>query len=118
MLTAEKIPVAEKRLAWCAKTGSYKEAARTEGFIKGPIPLDWISRAANLSGKTLQVALVLWYLAGLKRSTTVSLGAKQLSMMGVSRDAKYEALRRLKEAGLVSVEQSSGRAPLISLLRK
>jgi len=38
-----------------------------EKFLKGPIPWDWISRAAKQPGKAVHVALVLWFLAGIKK---------------------------------------------------
>lgn len=85
-------------------------------FIKGPIPLDWIGRAACLPGKTLHVALALQYLAGLQKTHTVKLGAKALAVLGVARDAKYEALDRLQEAGLIAVERARGRAPVVTIL--
>jgi hypothetical protein len=69
-----------------------------------------------MPGKTLQVGLTLWYLAGLQKSRTVKLAAKHLTGMGVSRDAKYVALERLLTAGLISVEQSPGSAPTVTLL--
>lgn len=85
-------------------------------LIKGPIPLDWIGRAACLPGKTLHVALALQYLAGLQKTHTVKLGAKALVVMGVARDAKYEALDRLQEAGLITVERARGRIPVVTML--
>lgn len=85
-------------------------------FIKGPIPLDWIGRAACLPGKTLHVALALQYLAGLQKTHTVKLGAKALAILGVARDAKYDALDRLQEAGLITVERARGRIPVVTML--
>ena len=86
-------------------------------FICGPLPLGWINAAGTLPGKTLQVGLVLWYLSGLCKSRTVRLGSKQLMAMGVARDAKYEALARLRDAGLIEVDQKPGRVPTITLLQ-
>ena len=31
-----------------------------EKFLKGPIPWDWLTKAAQLPGHALHVALVLW----------------------------------------------------------
>ena len=106
----------ERRHAWSAATGSYAPAPeKSAGFIKGPLPLAWVQQAAGMPGKTLQVGLTLWYLSGLQKSPTVRLASKPLEAMGVSRDAKYEALERLAAAGLVSIAQSPGRAPLVTL---
>jgi hypothetical protein len=78
--------------------------------------LDWIGRAACLPGKTLHVALALQYLAGLQKTHTVKLGAKALAVLGVARDAKYDALDRLQEAGLITVVRTRGRAPVVTML--
>ena len=86
-----------------------------DGFIKGPIPLPWITKAACLPGKTLQVGIALWYLAGLTKNHVVRLSSKVPKQLGVSRNAKSEALRRLEAAGLVSIEQLPGRAPQVTL---
>ena len=116
-MTRQAKPVVERRHAWSAATGGYMPAPeKSAGFIKGPLPLGWIQQAAQMPGKTLQVGLTLWYLAGLQKSKTVKLASKPLAAMGVSRDAKYEALARLRLAGLIAVEQQPGSAPTVTLL--
>lgn len=115
--------IGERRLVWDRQRDAFVDApeaakAKTQaGFIKGPLPLEWMRAAARMPGRTLQVALVLWYLAGLKRSDTVRLSSEQLDAVGVSRDAKYDALQRLRAAGLVTVDQQPGRAPVVTLVR-
>ena len=34
-----------------------------ERFLKGPIPMDWLSAAARLPGKSLHVAIAIWLCA-------------------------------------------------------
>lgn len=109
----------ETRRTWNPATGDFGEhtpTGKTAPFLKGPIPLAWLNRAGQLPGKTLHVGVVLWYLGGLTKSATVRLGGKALTALGVSRDAKYDAVKRLREAGLISVEQRPGQAPLVTLL--
>ena len=90
---------------------------RVQGpFLKGPVPLDWIARAAALSGKSLHLGITLWYRAGLLGSMTVPLTNGDLAALGVARDAKYEGLERLRDAGLISVKQHRGRAPTVTIL--
>ncbi len=89
---------------------------RGKMFIKGPIPLGWITKAAGGGGKTLHVAIALWFLAGLKRSHTVALPQSKLRLFGVSRQASYRALCRLENAGLVSVARHPGRNPIVRIL--
>ncbi|WP_287985788.1 hypothetical protein [Diaphorobacter sp.] len=116
-MTPQATPVTERRHAWSTVAGGYNPAPeRSAGFIKGPLPLDWMQQVANMPGKTLQVGLTLWYLSGLQKSKTVKLATKQLAAMGVSRDAKYEALERLRSAGLIAVEQQPGSTPTVTLL--
>jgi hypothetical protein len=85
-------------------------------FLKGPVPLVWLQTAAALPGKTLHIAIVLWYRAGLTGSMTVKLGSQDLEAMGVARDAKYSGLDRLQAAGLISIDRQRGRAPVVTLL--
>jgi len=87
-----------------------------EKFLKGPVPLSWLSGAARLPGKALHVGVVLWFLAGLKNARTVSLPNGVLRLFGVDRSAKYRALGWLEQAGLVSVERHPGRNPAVTLL--
>ena len=93
----------EQKRTWDARAGGFvttKHVEKPLPFICGPLPLAWVNAAGALPGKTLQVGLALWYLSGLCKSRTVRLGSKQLMAMGVARDAKYEALARLRDAGL------------------
>lgn len=84
-------------------------------FIKGPIPLEWVERAARLPGRSLHVALALWYLAGLKRSMTVSVSNRALESFGIDRFAKRRALDWMEKAGLVRVEKVNGRSPTVTI---
>ena len=60
-----------RKLSW-GESG-YSEAPsppkKSGGFIKGPIPLPWLQATMQLPGKTLHLALAIWYLAGLNRKT-------------------------------------------------
>lgn len=85
-------------------------------FLKGPVPMSWLSAAARLPGKTLHVALALMFLQGLKRSTTIKLGASVLELFGVERKAGYSALKRLERQGLVRVSRGTGRNPVVMIL--
>ena len=87
-------------------------------FVKGPLPLEWISAASALPGKALHVALALWYLSGLRRSKTVVLTQKKLNLFGVSRQAGYRALMALEKRGLVSVIRRAGCCPRVTILEE
>jgi len=87
-----------------------------EKFIKGPIPLNWMIVAMPLPGSSIKVALVIWFLAGLTNRRKVSLSNKQVNKFGISRDAKYSALKHLTDAGLILVKGRSGCSPQVTIL--
>lgn len=87
-----------------------------ERFLKGPIPLPWLGAAACLPGRALHVALAVWFLAGLRRSSQVKLGHAALALFGVKRHAGARGLKALEGAKLVSVARQIGKAPDVTLL--
>ena len=87
-----------------------------EKFLKGPVPLRWLTRAARLPGRSLHLGTALWYLAGLHRARTVSLPNSVLAQFGVDRHAKYRALNWLEGDALVIVERHPSRNPVVTLL--
>lgn len=111
--------ITERRLHFRPTQGQLVAADRpqSDGFIKGPLPLSWMTQAAQMPGKTLQVALALWFLCGLQKTNSVTLASKTAERFGISRDAKYEAIDRLVKAGLVTVQQTPGKAPVVTLVK-
>jgi hypothetical protein len=97
-----------KRLRYNTDTGTHEEAAPVEKFIKGPIPLDWISRANALPGKGGAVGLALWFLVGVQRSRTVKLTSEVTRIAGCERKAVYSGLGELERAGLIVTHRRSG----------
>jgi hypothetical protein len=89
---------------------------RSTQYLCGTIPLAWLQAAACLPGRALHVGLALWYLIGVTGSTTVQLSSVRLAGLGVDRSAKRRALMALMEAGLISVDQVSGRNPVITVI--
>ena len=87
-----------------------------EKFLKGPIPWQWLTKAAQQSGRALHVGLALWFWAGIKRSGQVALSISRLSMLGVSRFAAYRGLAALERVGLVAVHRQRGRKPIVTIL--
>jgi len=98
-----------------------KRERATKPFVKGPIPLIWLSRAALLPGKSpLLIGLALFYLAGLRKTQRgLKLTKKTWEQFGIKRRTSYdalEALEALEDAGLVSVERKSGSSPVVDIL--
>lgn len=84
--------------------------------LRGPIPLDWLSAAAQLPGRSFHAGLACWYVAALTRTTSVPLSNISSLRFGLDRNAKYRALAWLERAGLIAVERRPGRAPVITIL--
>jgi hypothetical protein len=84
-------------------------------FLKGPVPWDWLTRAAQLGGSALHVGLALWHLAGMIKANEIKLSGKVLMELGVSRYSGYRGLATLEVAGLVSVERHTGRQPVVTI---
>ena len=91
-----------------------KQKRRRSEFVRGPIPLVWIARAAVLPGRALAVGLAIWFIVGAgRRSNAVC--PSLLSRFGVSRKVAYRGLRALEHAGLVKVERHRGRCPRVTV---
>lgn len=90
---------------------------RSEDFLGGRPPLSALAAAGRLPGRTLHVALVLWFIAGVEsRRAALALRPSVLKCFGVDRHAAYRALAQLEAAGLVTVRRARGRAPVVTLL--
>ena len=89
--------------------------SRGERYLCGPIPLNWLSAAAWLPGKSLHVGVALWFEAGLRKSAVLPLSNVTGQHFGLDRNAKYRALGWLENAGLVTVERKLGRSPTVTI---
>ena len=89
---------------------------RQGAFLKGPIPMAWLSRAGRCPGRALHVGVLVWHLQALKKSSKVSFSYKMANTFGVKRDASRRGLENLKKAGLIEVDRRQGRSPVVTLL--
>jgi hypothetical protein len=105
------VPV--RRLQLDAGSGKLVPARKKDLFIRGPIPLDWLSRAAELPGKALHVALAVLWLQGMAKGKPFKLSRQALERLNVERDAASSGLVRLEQAGLVQVERNAGQRPTV-----
>ncbi len=108
------IPV--KRVRHDSSTGQYIDAPMSVPFLKGPIPMAWLNATAKLPGKTLNVGIAIWWLAGMAKTKTFKLTGKALKQLEVSRDAASDALKRLEARGLIRVQRSPGQRPTVEIL--
>ena len=77
--------------------------------------MDWLSSAAQLSGKSLNVALAVHWLAGMNGNRPTKLTGKSLKLLNVSDDACSDGLRRLEAVGLIAVTRLPGRRPVVAV---
>ena len=105
-----------RRLQFDRASGAFVDAPKRELFLRGPIPLKWLSRAAALSGKTLNLAIALWWRHGMAKREPFKLTQKALEYLNVDRGAASAGLVRLERAGLILVERREGQRPIISIL--
>jgi hypothetical protein len=85
-------------------------------FLKGPIPWNWLTMAAQQSGRALHVGIYLWHLAFMEDNRTVRLSTAHMLDLGVDRHAKARGLQALERAALVSVIRHTGRLPIVTIL--
>ena len=87
-------------------------------FLKGPIPLPWVETAAKLPGKSLHAGIAIWYAPDLACSLSVPLcNISAGDRFGLTRNAKYRALRWLETAGLILVEEKSAALQLLPFFK-
>jgi hypothetical protein len=100
------------------QTGDYEARSHHPKFIKGPIPLDWISKANSLPGKAGAVGLALWFLVGVTRSTTIKITGQIEEIAACGRKAVYSALEALDSAGLIRKSNAAGCRPTVEICVK
>jgi hypothetical protein len=101
-------------------TGSkiFPKPQRMKGeFLKGPIPLAWLSSAARLPGKSpLGVALAVMFEVGRKRTQEVILTNAVVARFGLNRKSKYRGIAALEKAGLIAVRRRPHKNPVVKVL--
>jgi len=98
------------------KTSTSPRPAYKGKFLRGPVPLDWLRRAAELPGCALAVGLALWFLHGCMNQPTVKLTRQTLELFGVKRQAGYLGLKNLEKSGLIRADRHPGRCPIVTIL--
>ena len=84
-------------------------------FLKGPIPLSWLTEAMALPGKTGYVGLCLWFQRGLKNCETFKFSHIAARQFYLGRRAVAQGLQRLEQVGLITIEKRPGCAPIITM---
>ncbi len=106
----------ERRLQLDIDTGKLVPIPKKKLFLRGPVPMDWLSKAAELPGKTLNVALAIWWLQGMTQSESFKLTRKSLILINIKRNAASISLKHLEGAGLIKIQKKIGQRPVISII--
>src|SRR5688572_11330446 len=98
------------------QTDERKVKPKDSRFLKGPIPWNWLSKAARQPGRALHVAVSIWFWSGILKTKTFKFSVSKMSELGLDRYAGYRGLNALESAGLISVDGSRGRSPIVTIL--
>ena len=92
-----------------------REAKRLAGFIRMPWGWANVLAADGVGGKVWVVACHILYETWRSKGQPIKLPNGMLGRLGVSRDAKVRALRKLEQLGLVSVEWRPRKSPIVTI---
>jgi hypothetical protein len=92
-----------------------REAKRLAGFVM--VPWAWANAlaASDASGKVWTVACHILYETWRAKGQPIKVPNGMLARCGVSRQAKYRALQKLEQLGLVSVEWRDSKSPIVTI---
>ena len=112
------VAIREKKLAYKhPELCELQSKQETKFFLHPKVELVWIEKAAELGIQALVVGLLLQFRVVLSGKESVTLPKDFLANFWISRGVKRRARKNLEKTGLISVEQDTGRSPLITLLR-
>jgi hypothetical protein len=116
------MPRAERRVEWmrglhrATEWGEFVSAADGGDPTEISKSMAWLEVAAKLPGKSMHLAVVLLHLAADSQSDRVMLSNRTCLRFGLDRNAKYRALLSLEGAGLVRVQRTLGRSPVVEIV--
>ena len=94
-----------------------QQLRRASRFLKGPIPLDVLQKAAHLPGRSLALYLAIRHRIDLRGTLEVSLPAEYLARWGISKYSKLRAIAALERVELVwVVDRAPGRTMRVALV--
>jgi len=94
---------------------AHRRRRRNQKFVM--VPNLWAEQLAGMRahGSTYRVAFHLLERSWRSGIRTVRLSNSSLAKLGVGREGKANALRELRKAGLIAVEQHPRKAPVITV---
>ncbi len=96
----------------------HRRKLQVEPFLRGPIPLEWLARAAQLRKPAMPAGLCLWFVRGVSKKTgPFRVSAAVRKKMGLSAGQMLRGLRALEGGGLVRfVKEGRGRCPVVEIV--
>lgn len=85
-------------------------------FLKGPIPLSWLTQASKLSGKVLHVSIALWFLYGINKGKEFKVQHKFVKAFGIHRSTFYKAIKSLETVGLIQKSKTRGQTHRVRII--
>jgi hypothetical protein len=108
---------AKKRLGELTAAAPTKRKGKKDGDPFVMVPLWWLERVTKAAHSPQQVFVGLWllHLRWKAKSLRFPVPNGQLAKHGIDRRSKWSALANLAAAGLISVEQTPGKTPIVTL---
>jgi hypothetical protein len=96
----------------------HRRRLRTEPFLRGPIPLEWLARAAQLRKPAMPAGVCLWFVRGVSKKTgPIRASAAVRKKMRLTAGQMLRGLRALEAGGLVRfVKEGRGRCPVVEIV--
>jgi len=87
-------------------------------FLRGPVPIWWLARAADSCAAALSVGICLWFMRGvMKGAAPIKVTRQVLRRLNLSRDQSRRGLKALESAGLVKfVVSGRGHCPVVEIV--
>jgi hypothetical protein len=107
---------AKKRLSELAAAAPVKRKNKKDTFVM--VPLGWLGRVTKATRSPQQAFVGVWllHLRWKAHSSRFPVSNAGLAKYGIDRRSKRLALASLARAGLITVEQGAGRAPIVTLI--
>ena len=80
------------------------------------IPLDWAVAASKCGDRGAELGQCLWFQYRVKKQNPIKLTHAALDMFHLNHRTAERTLKRMRDAGLVSVEFKRGRSPRVEIL--
>lgn len=95
-----------------------KWVGKSQPYLRGPIPWEWLQRATELGGGALATGLAIWHLRALNGSHRFNASLRRLrNWSGLTERSTRTGLHRLEGAELVKVFRAAGKSPEITIIQ-